>query len=264
MNLARLHDLFWRGARGEAALHELDAAFTGYHHRDAAERFRTYNSAYYLRLERCLAATFPRVTELLGEQTFREVARAYVARHPSTNPAIEFAGSAFPEFVRSEVAAKLFARCAPANGLSDIDAVADVAALEWARLSALLAPNAPAQASADEVVPERFALARLKFLPSLVITDVGAAGLDLWMPPTRRFADRCVVAFYRTGFVVRSLTLDPDEARALRSALAGSSLGVVCESFVSAAAPVARALAVVGRWFHRGWVAAIETAEEVS
>jgi hypothetical protein len=264
MSLAHLQRVFWDGARGDADLAELDRLFTPKGTSSGAERLRIYNGAYYVRLERCLTEVFREVARRVGEGAFRQLARGYVKVHPSEAPAIELAGHAFARFLgESSMARQVLAAATPP--VSDPAPLAELAAIEWARTRALLAPDPERVAGADQVVPERFAAATLRLVPGLELARVGPEALGLW-PPTAALAvdGPRTVAFHRRGFDVRHQVLEADEADALAAVRRGDTLGVACGFFASHETPVARALTVVSSWFARGWIAAIIHPETIT
>jgi hypothetical protein len=82
------------------------------------------------RLIRLLAARFPVVRRLAGEESFLGAACGYVLTQPPRSASLLRYGEAFPTFLRS------FGDCA------SIEYLADIAALEWARHTARYAVHA--------------------------------------------------------------------------------------------------------------------------
>ena len=86
----------------------------------AERRLQVYRNNLYASLGAALAAVYPVVARLVGEAFFRQLARAYVARHPSTSGNLHAFGDRFPAFLRAQAS------------LGDLPYLADVATLEWA------------------------------------------------------------------------------------------------------------------------------------
>jgi hypothetical protein len=96
---------------------------------DAAARLRVHRHHVFHSLASALASTFASVQGLVGEDFFRAMARAYVARMPPVQPVLAEYGAGFPAFV---------ANYEVARGLPYL---ADVARLDWALNVALQAPR---------------------------------------------------------------------------------------------------------------------------
>ena len=96
---------------------------------DAAARLRVHRHHVFHSLASALASTFAGVQGLVGEDFFRTMARAYVARMPPTQPVLAEYGAAFPSFVADYEAAR------------GLPYLADVARLDWALNVALQAPH---------------------------------------------------------------------------------------------------------------------------
>lgn len=77
-----------------------------------------------------LAARFPVIRRMVGEQSFRVTAQRFVLSEPPRVPIPPSYGESFPRFLRRE------------GGLSSMEYVADIAALEVARCKAQHAPDA--------------------------------------------------------------------------------------------------------------------------
>ncbi|MCE9659313.1 MAG: putative DNA-binding domain-containing protein [Burkholderiales bacterium] len=83
-------------------------------------RLQVYRNNLHASLGAALAAVYPVVDRLVGKAFFRQIARGYVARHPSRSGNLHEFGAHLPEFLKSE------------GSLGELPYLADVAALEWA------------------------------------------------------------------------------------------------------------------------------------
>ena len=117
---------------------------------DPHQRFAVYRNNVVVSLVDALAARFPVVLALVGEDFFRAMARVFVGQHLPRSPLMAEYGEEFPAFI---------AGFAPAAGLPYLT---DVAALEAARTRAYHAADALALGPAD------FAGIALEALPDLV------------------------------------------------------------------------------------------------
>ena len=89
-----------------------------------ASGFATHHNAAAIELLRAIAAVFPTIARMLGEDAFLEVAAQFVGQHAPTAPASTFYGDRFPDFLRR-------------TGSSASAAyVADIAAIDAARAMA--------------------------------------------------------------------------------------------------------------------------------
>jgi len=102
--------------------------------------------------ERALSASFPVVRELLGEQSFAQLARAYWHAFPPARGDLAWLGESLPAFI------------AEADQLAEEPYLADCARLEWALTRAEVASDATAE-------PHTLTL--------LAELDPGAIGLEL-------------------------------------------------------------------------------------
>jgi hypothetical protein len=111
---------------------EVDAEGAGRHvtpsaKMTASERLDVYRAGYKLRLVDCLKDDYPVLAGTLGDDDFDALARAYVDRHPSSSPNLNFFGRHMPAFCREHRG--VFA--------------SELAALEWALVEVLHAETAP-------------------------------------------------------------------------------------------------------------------------
>jgi hypothetical protein len=232
---------------------DLDEVFAGNVGRPASARLAVYNQAYHHRLLDALASVFTRTKQVLGHAEFERLALAYIARHPSEHPAIERVGRLFPSYLSA-------LRSTPRE-------VRDLAALEWARLCALVAPNPSALASAHSVDVVAFPQSRLHFVPALVTVSLDARVLPIFSgegaaPAELAKSETCVIAVWRQHHAVRHEALGAIEFEALRLARTGASVARICALFDSGseAEDIARAFGILSAWFARGWIERVVVA----
>lgn len=97
----------------------------------AAQRLGIYRNNVIHSLTEAMAAQFPIVKKLVGDDFFLALARDYVRTEPPREPALTFYGSTFPTFIAAHE------HCRPLPYLSD------VAKLEWLRQKVLHAADDP-------------------------------------------------------------------------------------------------------------------------
>lgn len=244
MRLAELQQVFWetvRSRRGPPA--NLDDTFESTSALSAEGRMRIYHMAYFARQVEVLKSVFPRTAEALGS-SFALLARAYVGQHPSEDPRIERVGRQFASFLeeRPDRAPR---------------AVASLAALEWIRLEALVAPDPGTVMSPREVAPECFARMRFAFVPSVRSAVVDAEALALWGDAAGDATGARTVVAYRKEHVVRHVIANPLEAALFVRARSGADVASLCDFLAGSETDLALAYEVFRGWFTRGWIAAL-------
>ncbi|HEX2545756.1 MAG TPA: DNA-binding domain-containing protein [Ramlibacter sp.] len=105
---------------------------------DAAGRFDVHRNNVVASLVNVLADTFPVVRALVGEVFFRAMAARFVRACPPRDPVLHHYGAGLPSFIAE------FAPCA------SLPYLADVARLEWARMEACHAADAPPLSTAPD------------------------------------------------------------------------------------------------------------------
>lgn len=118
-------------------------------------------------LIKVVAARFPTVRRLLGEDCFLEAVRRFIAAEPPRSPLLLDYGDAFPEFLRR---------------IGDDSCIADIADLEAARGKAYHAADAvslPPQAFAA-IPAERLAGLLLTFHPSILLLQSRFPIVSIW------------------------------------------------------------------------------------
>lgn len=93
---------------------------------DATTRLEIYANAYYYRLLGVLEQDYAAVARHLGPDLFRDVVTSYLLAHPPSHASLRYAGIALADFLSKSEAAAGVRQRAPW--------VADLAALEWARV----------------------------------------------------------------------------------------------------------------------------------
>jgi len=136
----------------------------------SARRFAVYRNNVASSLVAVLAARFPVVRRLVGEEFFREMARVHATGEPPSSPVLLLYGGTFPAFLET---------FAPARA---IDYLADVARLEFARGRAYHAADrvplgTEAFASLD---PARIGDVRLALHPSVSLLWSRFPVVSIW------------------------------------------------------------------------------------
>jgi hypothetical protein len=244
--LRELQELFWRSLTGEAQA-ALLRQIPGAGPLTAADRLEIYQRMYLSRLIDVLREDYPRVAEVLGAETFADLAQAYLAAHPSTDPSVRHVGGALADFLATE----------PVPGLPP--SLADLARLEWARLEVFDAPDARPLAIADlaAMSAERMPTVRLALVPACVVVVTAWPVHEVWGEPAAaaRFQPaRTALRVWRQDFTVYHARVDAVEEAALTRLAAGGTFANVCELFAEASPEDAarEAGALLARWLEDG------------
>ena len=137
---------------------------------DAAGRASIYRNNARAMFEDALERTYPVLRRRVGDDYFRQLARGYRARHPSRSGDLHWIGERFPGYV------------ADAETGTGYEWLAELAALEWACETALVARQEPA-VGADALTgiqPEQLAATRFRLQPSLRCVASSFPVLDVW------------------------------------------------------------------------------------
>jgi hypothetical protein len=121
----------------------------------AEDRVTVYRDAYRLRLIEALAANYPRLREIIGEDAFDSIADAYVGTHPSSNPSIRWFGEHLAQQMQRSFAAQPW--------------LGELAAWEWAIAYAFDAKDAQrvSMPSLADVAADAWPTLRFEFHPSV-------------------------------------------------------------------------------------------------
>ena len=256
MKLAELERFFCDAVTsGSGPRADLEAVFLSDARLSASDRLAIYNRGYYYRLLDALCSVFEQTARVLGNADFERLALAYLTQYPSEHPAVERVGRLFPRYLRAhkEIA----------------DSVADLAALEWARLCALVAPNPRAVLTAGGIDPALFPSSRVYLVPALHWLELDSLALRAYagieLSPTQLSAkvERCGVAVWRTQHVVVHEPFAAPELEALQLAAEGASIARICTCFASdnVVLDTERAFEMLSGWLSRNW---LERAESLS
>lgn len=166
---------------------------------DPARRLAVYRNNVTSSLIDALADTFPVVQQLVGTEFFRAMSAVFVRRHPPRSRILAHYGEGFAAFV---------ADFEPAGGLPYLP---DVARLEYARLRAVHAADAPAiaeEALAHALAdPEALTGLQFQWHPSLAVIESKLAVVSLW-------------AAHQTEGEILAVAIDqPEQAIVLRDEL---------------------------------------------
>jgi hypothetical protein len=223
----------------------------------ASERLGIYAHMYFARLRASLREDYSACAQVAGDTAFDRVVVRYLLTHPSDNPSLRHHGRHFPEFLRTHGPA-LAAECGELR-----PDLADLAALEWARIEAFDAPEAvpldtPTLAALE---PGAWAELEVRLVPSQRIVRSEHEIDALWLAaehggvaPSRRPGEQRLLV-WRRGFTVYHRVVAGDELGALLLLERPVTFGRLCSAFdqgrpTTEAAD--RALVVLEQWLADG------------
>jgi hypothetical protein len=224
------------------------------------ERIEIYRRSYHARLVECLADDYPVLQETLGDETFDDLCRAYIARHPSTEPNLNTFGRHLPSFCRE-------------HALQHSAFASALGTLEWAIVLAIHAPTAKPLTPEElgRIPLERWAEAKLVPNPSLRILTLGYP-VNAYFSARRRGAtpeipapSEISVAVYRTERTIWRLELAPPMAALVESLARGEALAAslsVVEKLLDDI-PEADAARMVTGWFRHAVSSGLFSAARV-
>jgi uncharacterized protein (UPF0276 family) len=200
------------------------AGFAGDAHA-AAARMALYRGQQTGAWHKVLSAAFPVLRQLLGDEFFEGMSRAYGIAHPPEVADLNVFGAAMPAFLHSFASA------------ADYPYLADMARLEWAVHRSYFAADADAVNAADLEAwsPAQFDAARFALHPAVSLFSSPWAVVSLWrahhggaFPPSMAAAEQCVVA--RPRWQAEVIALDPARLAALRCLETGATVGAALDA----------------------------------
>lgn len=185
-----------------------------------------YRHAYSARLTAALRDNHPLLHRVLGDESFAELARAYLLEHPSRRASIRWFGDALADFIAAQ----------PDSWLP---ALADLARLEWALGLALDAADAtPLTAAAlAQVAADDWQTLPLAAHPSLRLCHMHWDVAPLWHSLSRDpdastdapSAREHALVVWRQDLQPQWRQVDDDESWLLDQLVQGCTVGQLCE-----------------------------------
>jgi len=230
---------------------------------DAATLLAVYRDGYALRLLEALETNFSTLKQVLGDDDFDAMGRAYIAAHPSKHFSIRWFGHRLADYL------------AATGPWAGTPALAELAHLEWALAGAFDSADAtPIEIEqVAAIAPERWPALRVSFHPSLQVIDFYWTVPELWnainaaedadAPEQREAPVPFAVWRHDQGEERQNFfrSLDPAEAWMLAEARTGASFGALCEGlcrFVAADQAGAQAAGFLRGWIEQGIVVSVE------
>jgi hypothetical protein len=216
-DLAGLQDAFAK------ALFDVRAAPDGFAGEGVRERLGLYRGNLSATWDKALSNAYPVLRQLVGEEFFTALARAYGMAHPSDNPDLNRFGAQLAQFLTGF------------PHVADLPYLPDMARLEWLLHRAHYAPDAPHvdAATLAALTPEQFEAARFALHPACALFASQWAVAPLWLahqpegdtdfPRQMDVPSKALIA--RPAFAVEVNPLDDAAHAALAGIAARRSVG---------------------------------------
>lgn len=233
MNLRQFQAAFAQGLRQPGSAPPPDGA------PDFDARFDLYRNNSWQFFATTLEQTYAVVQRRVGNEFFRQLAREYRIVHPSRRGDLHWVGEDFPAWLAGRMAG------------SGYEWLADLARLEWAVTSAVVAAAAPSATlgSLQHIAPDALADLRLTLHPSVRFVTSAFPVWSVWQANQQDDApsvdlaqgsEHCVVACIGDQPVV--YRIETADHRMLERLALGDALGEALDAAGSDAAVLGRVL----------------------
>lgn len=231
----------------------------------ALGRVDVYADMYFSRLIEVLRGTFPRLSQLLGDEGFTQLCTNYLDACPSRHRSLRNLGDRLADFIRDAGGAGSAAALEPW--------AADLAALEWHRSDVFDEADAPVLllAEVQGLAPEAFASLAIHLIPAHRLFTPAHEVQTVWRALKRGEAIEPPLSparpllVWRQDALVYHRPVAATELPALALARVGTTFGVICDLVAGATNPrgpgpdgaafdpaVAEAFALLARWVNDG------------
>ena len=217
----------------------------------ARKRLGIYYDAYRLRIIAALAAAYPKLKLLLGDDLFDSTAHAYIDQNPSTYRNLRWYGSE----MRAHLQANL-----PQHPI-----VAEMADFEWALGLAFDAEDAPTLQLQDlaNIPPECWADLKFTIHPSVQVLPLQWNVVLVWKaldagdsPPNPvKTAEPCLI--WRQDLNSHFQSINAAEFSAIQLVISGATFGELCHRLQDSAgeqAAITQAAQYLSRWLNDGLI----------
>lgn len=214
--------------------------------------FGVYRNAYVGRLVEIIGADHEQLHRYLGDDGFAEMARAYIAAHPSTTQNARWVSRHLPAFL---VATKPW---------SDHPEIVELAIIEDALNTAFDAADGAVIGLPDmaAIAPERWEWLQFSPHPSARRLTLDTNALDIWRamkdetdpPAVERFTDPVSLLVWRHNGVSKVRALGAEETMMWDEASKGVRFGILCELIAAFDKPQEAASRAAG--YLVGWLGA--------
>lgn len=234
---------------GQSAIHESIMSTPSV---SVDRRLAIYKDAYTLRLIESLTVNFPALYAYLGTEEFNQLAKAYIAAHPSSYRSIRWFGDALAGFVEKYYSHNPY--------------LAELTDFEWKMTLAFDASDASIVQLEDMAAVPAQAWADLQFVlhPSVQRIHCFWNAIPLWqalvhdqkLPDLQNTAEDTIWILWRSSeYLIHFYSTPPEEAWALDALSQGASFATLCEGlceWISMEEVAMRAATYLKGWIQKG------------
>lgn len=199
---------------------------------DPVDRLGIYRNNLHAGFHKTLALEYPVICRLVGPDYFRQLARAFLACHPSRSGDLHHVGTAFSAFLQRQFED------------SDYSYLGDVAALEWAYQECLVAEDAKPldPVTLRKVPPQSYGRLRFALRPACRLVQSRFPVLKIWqVNQPESAADEIIdldsgpdfLLVFRSPKGIFFRRIHQDDYRLLAAFAAGNSLAEALELVVA-------------------------------
>ncbi|MES2015741.1 MAG: DUF692 family multinuclear iron-containing protein [Pseudomonadota bacterium] len=190
-------------------------------------RFSLYRGNLTATWDKVLSSAFPVIRQLVGDDFFSALTRAFGMAHPSDSPDLNQFGAGFGQFL------------AGFEHVAEYPYLPDMARLEWALHRAYYAPDAVPVAldAIAALAPEQFEQARFALHPAASLFQSAWAVVPLWLahqhdaaPFPAEMAVPSAAVIARARWKTELAALDPAQYGALAMLAGGASIGAALDA----------------------------------
>lgn len=211
-----------------------------------------YRDAYVLRLVDVVGNDHEQLKAYLGDDAFAQMARGYVAAHPSSNPNARWFSHKLPEYLRSD------------KDYADRPVLYELAAIERALNDAFDGADAPHLCLEDlaAIPPERWGELSFTHHPTVATLEAHTNAAAIWTalnadrdPPSPRHAEEAsLVLVWRHDGMSRFREFCAEEAMMWHESVAGRTFAELCQLVAVFDDPDSAPMRAAG--YLKGWLEA--------
>lgn len=219
---------------------------------DPETRIDVYRNGFPARIIESIEQAFPAIANILGDGSFANLVRRYLAAVELSSYNLNDVGEAFADYCRRDILTE------------ELPLLPDLADLEWSVSCAFHAHETKAvdAASLSALTLEDWERAKLSFQESVHLTESAWPIHDLWITRDQDRAEINVdlvsrpqaVLVYRRGYEVECRRATDTERNALAPLLAGSTLGETVELLSNAGQSADETMRIFATWVQSGLI----------
>jgi hypothetical protein len=212
-------------------------------------RLGIYIDAYALRLIEALKTNYPAMHQLLGDDDFDAMARAYLEKYPPEHASIRWFGNHLTDFLSAQ------------KPYADQPVFSELAKFEWALRHTIDAADADVLSveSLQSIAPEKWADLRFDLHPSLTILHLVWNTPQIWQAltnnenlPEPQLQSMAWLVYRQPDLISAWRSSGEAEVSSLQLIQAGKTFGDICEHLLQCSDDLQQ-VPLMAAGFLRGW-----------